>query len=54
MNPGRKAALYGISALVLAAFAPVLPFLYLAAAGVILVGLALIDLFQHLGRRNRR
>lgn len=48
----RRIALYGGSALVVGAFAPVLPFRYLAAAGVILVGLALIDLFQ--GLRPRR
>lgn len=51
MSRGRKFALYGVCAVVLAAFAPVLPFLYLAAAGVILVGLFLIDLVQSARRR---
>ncbi len=48
-----KALLYGGSALVVAAFAPVLPFRHLAAAVVMLVGLALIDLVQTI-RRGRR
>lgn len=51
MNRARKYLLYALSALVLAAFAPVLPFRYLAAAGVILVGLFLIDLVQSSRRR---
>lgn len=51
MNQGRKFAVYGVSAIVLAAFSPVLPFLYSAAAGVILIGLFLIDLVQTTRRR---
>lgn len=48
----RRLAIYGACGVVLAAFAPVLPFRYLAAAGVILAGLALVDLVQ--ARRRRR
>lgn len=48
----RRLAVYGLCGVVLAAFAPVLPFLYLAAAGVILCALALLDLVQA-GRRRR-
>lgn len=51
MTRGAKYAVYAASAAVLAAFAPVLPFRYLAAAGVILVGLLLIDLVQSSRRR---
>jgi hypothetical protein len=40
------------SAVVLALFAPVLEFRHLAAAGVILVGLALIDIVQSIRRRD--
>ena len=47
----RRLAVYGACGAVLAAFAPVLPFRYLAAAGVILAGLALIELVQA-GRRR--
>lgn len=47
----RRLAVYGACGVVLAAFTPVLPFHYLAAAGVILVGLALIELVQA-GRRR--
>lgn len=46
----RKLALYAACGAVVLAFAPVLPFRYLAAAGVILVALALLDLVQ--GRRR--
>lgn len=47
----RRLAVYGACGVALAAFAPVLPFRYLAAAGVILAGLALVDLLQA-GRRR--
>lgn len=47
----RKILLYAVCAAVLAAFSPVLPFQYLAATGVILAGLALLDLLR-LGRRR--
>lgn len=47
----RRLAVYAVCAIVLAAFAPVLPFRYMAAAGVILAGLALVDLVQHSRRR---
>lgn len=49
---GRRLLVYAVCGVVVAAFAPVLPFVYLAAAGVILVGLALIDLFQNTRRRR--
>ncbi|MEW5728027.1 MAG: hypothetical protein AB1918_09395 [Pseudomonadota bacterium] len=52
MSLRGKILLYGGSALVVAAFAPVLPFRHLAAAGVILVGLVLIDVVQSLRRRR--
>ena len=48
----RRLLVYAACGVVLAAFAPVLPFLYLAAAGVILVGLAVIDLVQNTRRRR--
>lgn len=48
----RRLAVYLACAVVVAAFAPVLPFRYLAAAGVILAGLALVDLVQST-RRGR-
>lgn len=48
----RKAGLYGLSAVVLAMFAPVLEFKWLAGGLVILVGLVLIDLVQ--ASRKRR
>ncbi|CAA7616056.1 hypothetical protein [Magnetospirillum sp. UT-4] len=51
MGKARKYLIYLASAVILAAFSPVLPFRYLAAAGVILVGLLLIDLVQS-GRRR--
>lgn len=51
MSKARKFAVYGVSAVILAAFSPVLPFVYLAAAGVILVGLFLIELVQSSRRR---
>ncbi|MGE5514516.1 MAG: hypothetical protein ACM31D_01715 [Bacteroidota bacterium] len=47
----RRIAVYAVCGAVLAAFAPVLPFHYLAAAGVILAGLALIELVQASRRR---
>lgn len=47
----RRLAVYAVCGLILAAFAPVLPFHYLAAGGVILCGLALVDLVQA-GRRR--
>lgn len=47
----RRLAVYAACGVVLAMFAPVLPFHYLAAAGVILVGLALVDLVQASRRR---
>lgn len=53
MSRGGKLALYGGSAVVVAAFAPVLQFRYLAGALVILVGLILIELVQAAGRRKR-
>lgn len=46
-----KLATYAGSAVVLAAFSPVLPFHYLAAGGVILVGLLLIDIIQSSRRK---
>lgn len=49
----RRLAIYGACGLVLAAFSPVLPFRYLAAAGVILAGLALVDLAQFSRHRDR-
>ncbi|MCR6632127.1 MAG: hypothetical protein NVV74_19900 [Magnetospirillum sp.] len=52
MNLLRRLALYAVCGAVVVAFAPVLPFRYTAAAGVILVGLALLDLVQ--GLRGRR
>lgn len=52
MSNRGKWLLYGISAVVIALFAPVLEFRHLAAAVVILVGLVLIDLVQ--GSRRRR
>lgn len=48
----RRLAVYGACGVVLAAFAPVLPFRYLAAAGVILAGLALVEVIQ--ATRGRR
>ncbi|HTH17636.1 MAG TPA: hypothetical protein VL974_13345 [Magnetospirillum sp.] len=47
----RRLLVYAVCGVVVAAFSPVLPFHYLAAAGVILVGLALVDLVQHSRRR---
>lgn len=47
----RRVAIYAICGAVLAAFAPVLPFRTMAAAGVILAGLALVDLIQTSRRR---
>ncbi len=53
MNPlARRLLVYAVCGVVVAAFAPVLPFHYLAAAGVILVGLFLIDLIQSTRRRR--
>jgi len=49
---GRRLLVYAACGVVVAAFAPVLPFVYLAAAGVILVGLALVDLIQNTRRRR--
>lgn len=46
MRLARRLAVYAACGVILAAFAPVLPFRYLAAAGVILCGLALVDLIQ--------
>jgi hypothetical protein len=51
MMRAKKFVIYAVSALVLAAFAPVLPFRYLAGGGVILAGLFLIDLVQSARRR---
>lgn len=48
----RKAALYGVCAVVLSVFAPVLEFKWLAGGGVILVGLVLIDLVQSTRKRR--
>lgn len=48
----RKTALYGVSAVVLAIFAPMLDFKWLAGGAIILVGLVLIDLVQ--AARKRR
>lgn len=47
----RRLAVYAVCGVVLSAFAPVLPFRYLAAAAVILAFLALIDLIQASRRR---
>lgn len=47
----RRLAVYAACGAVIGAFAPVLPFRYLAAAGVILCGLALVDLVQSNRRR---
>lgn len=47
----RKFAIYVACAAILAAFSPLLPFLYVAAAGVILAGLALLDVVRRGGRR---
>lgn len=52
MKAAAKPLLYLGSAAVLALFAPVLDFRYLAGGVVILVGLGLIDLFQSLRRRR--
>lgn len=46
MKLARRLAVYAACGVVLGMFAPVLPFRYLAAAGVILVALALVDLVQ--------
>lgn len=46
MRLARRLAVYMACAVVLAAFAPVLPFRYLAAGGVIVAFLALVDLMQ--------
>lgn len=51
MMRAKKFAVYVVSAVALALFAPVLPFHYLAGGGVILVGLFLIDLVQSSRRR---
>lgn len=52
MSLARKLMVYGLCGLVLTVFAPVLPFTYLAAGGVLLVGLALIDIVQATRRRR--
>ena len=52
MSKSSRLLVYVACGAVLAAFSPVLPFRYLAAAGVILVALALLELIQ--GRRGRR
>lgn len=49
----RKVIVYAVCGVVVAMFSPVLPFRYLAAAIIILLGLALIDLLQHLRRARR-
>jgi hypothetical protein len=51
MKLAPRLAVYAACGVILAAFAPVLPFRYLAAAGVILGGLALVDLVQASRRR---
>lgn len=48
----RRLAVYAACGVVLAAFAPVLPFRYLAAAGTILVALAVVDVVQGARRRD--
>jgi hypothetical protein len=48
----RRLGVYAICGVVVAAFSPVLPFRYVAAAGVILVGLALVDVVQATRRRR--
>lgn len=47
----KRLAVYAACGIVLGAFSPVLPFRHLAAAGVILCGLALVDLIQSSRRR---
>lgn len=51
MTLARKLIVYCLCGVVVAAVSPLLPFVYAAAAGVILAGLALVDILYS-GRRN--
>lgn len=47
MKLSRRLLVYAVCAVVVAAAAPMLSFRYVAAAGVILAGLALVDVIQY-------